>query len=236
MPVALWSLAEQRDRQRCWRAVALAACCALQGAILLAAMHGSRSAAPLGAGLIALARIVALNIALGGLLGLRLIVRVGASPLWGIDAVPVAVALGFVALALAAVRRGSAMLRKAALAATCLFAAALWQPQVHLVDPQWPVMTRPGGGMRYYFTPILVWLACLLSLTGARNGWLRYPALAALCLLPFGIVADWRVPYVAPGGFIASVHAFAAAPAGARGEFPVRPLGVPPMVLVKPPP
>lgn len=233
LPVAAWRWREDRDRQTAWRAAIVGACVVAQGGCLLATMHADRSAAPLGAAPATLARIVALQIFLGALLGTRLCRDLAGSPVWTLDAVPILLALAGGLISAMALRHGSPLLRKAACVAGALFAAALWHPQVSLAEPQWLTMTRPGAGQRYYFIPMLVWLGVLLTLAASEARARRWPALALLLLLPFGIAADWLPPRMAPTGFAAAARAFALAPPGTRAEFPVHPPGARPMVLVK---
>jgi len=233
LPVAAWTWVRQRTGQRFRRLAVVAGCCALQGACLIATMGATRSTAPLGAGVVRLARIVAAQIVLGPLLGTRIGRHLADSTAWGWSAVPVSIALAGLALAVVALWRGPSLLRMAAVASAGLFAAALAHPQVNLTEPQWLMMTHPGTGQRYYFVPMLVWIGVLLTLARAREQALRIPALALLLLAALGIAGDWNPPKMTATDFVAKARAFADAPPGARMEFPLHPPGVSPMVLVK---
>ncbi len=233
LPVALCYRALDRTAQRRRRLAMVAGCCAVQAACLLATMDATRSTAPLGATLLGFVRIVAVQIVLGPLLGTRIGRHLADSPVWAWSGVPTLIFLTALALIVFALWRGPVLLRMGALAAACLFGAALAHPQVNLTEPQWPLMANPGTGQRYYFVPMLAWLGVLLTLARAREPALRSAALALLLLAVVGIVGDWRPTKMAATDFVAKARAFADAPAGTRMEFPLHPPGVYPMVLVK---
>src|SRR5262249_39294139 len=57
---------------------------------------------------------------------------------------------------------------------------------------QWHLMQPPGITNRYWFFPMLAFLACLIwMVTGAEKRTARYAALLLLALLPIGIYRDW---------------------------------------------
>jgi hypothetical protein len=233
LPVAVVTGWRDGTGQRRWRSAALAGCALIQAVCLVATADGARSAAPLGASLAGLARIVAVQIMLGPLLGARLGRHLVDTGLWAWDAVPILLAGGGLLLAALALRRGSPLLRLAAFAASALFAAALASPQVRLDEPQWLAMTRPGAGQRYYLVPMLVWIGMLLTLAAAPQRAPRLLARGLLCAACIGIVGDWHPPKMGRTDFVDRARAFAVAPPGTRAEFPLHPPGASPMVLVK---
>jgi hypothetical protein len=120
-------------------------------------------------------------------------------------------------------------LRLFTLFAAEVMAAALRSSMVSFVGPQWPAVLGLVNA-RYYLLPMLAFLLC----TGwvalhARQRWLRGIAIAVLCLLPLGIVHNWRDfgrsdllnRYSAI--FPAEARRFEAAPPGTRMSFPIEP-------------
>jgi len=150
LPVAVWQFLESRSNAALVRVVILMACAGVQASLLIATMNADRLYTSLGVGVITLARILALQIILGASLGLHNMLWISKSWVWSIRAVPVAITLigGF--LCVIALRRGNALLQKSFVYATLMFAAALISPVISLTEPQWPLMTLPGAGTRYY--------------------------------------------------------------------------------------
>lgn len=222
-PVAAWLACTRRDRTSLWRAAAVFAAAAVQGACVLATI-GDRSPAVLGAGPRMLARIVSQQVVLGAILGQGNMPVLTAMDAWATDLLPLLAAAAAMLLAGAAVLRGSQALRLAALSATLLLAAALSHPQITADGPQWPPMQLPGIGQRYYYIPMLAWLAVLFSLAGSAVRWRRMAGTMLLGCMAVGLWSDWRIPPRAPTGFAAQARAFEAAPPGTRMGFRFHPL------------
>lgn len=91
-------------------------------------------------------------------------------------------------------------------------------------DP-WQGLTNPGGGQRYWYIPILVWIATLIWLAfRAPLRSLRPLALTALvCLLLVGIPTDWRIVPWPYQHFRAYALQFEQAPPGTTMHIPVNP-------------
>lgn len=222
-PVAAWMAHVRRDRASLLRAAAVLAAAAVQGA-LVAATIGERAPANLGAGPRLLARIVSEQVVLGAILGEGSMSALTALEAWETNVLPLLAAAAAAALAVAALVRGSQALRLAVLSATLLFAAALSHPQINFDGPQWPSMQIPGAGQRYYYVPMLAWLAVLFSLAGSGIWWRRTVGTVLLGYAAIGVWSDWRIVPHPPSGFAALARTFDAAPPGTEMAFPFPPL------------
>ncbi len=230
LPVALARRAAVRD----WRVWLLAATAFVQTAFLLSAPHGGRSLAPLGADIAGFARIIVLQVVIGAEAGYRTARVLLVAPVWRDAALPLAACAGAMVLAAVAFLRGSMLLRRFCVFAAIMLAAALMRPQVSLADAQWPILAIPPMGNRYFFFPMLAWLAVLLTLAGDRSRVLR--TAGVLLLLPvvfWAIPHDWRALDFPATGFAARARAFAAGPPGICMSFPILPPDAAPMMLSK---
>lgn len=91
--------------------------------------------------------------------------------------------------------------------------------------PQWYWLCLPGCGNRYYFLPMLAFLASLLWVASrkAGPGAIRYFAMALLLLLPVGIYQDWRHPAFRDLRFEAFAEKFNRVPSGTKVIIPINP-------------
>ena len=112
----------------------------------------------------------------------------------------------------------------AVLSGTLLFGAALLRPQISMTGAQWPLMQLPGLGQRYYYLPMLAWLAVLFAAAGSRAWGLRLVGAPLLLLAAFGVYSDWRMPSRAPTGFAEAMRRFEASPPGTTMSFEFHPL------------
>ncbi len=91
--------------------------------------------------------------------------------------------------------------------------------------PQWYWLCRPGCGNRYYFLPMLAFLASLFWVArhkaSARAP--RYFAVALLLLLPIGIYQDWRIPAFQDFRFQEFAKKFERVPSGTKVIIPINP-------------
>jgi hypothetical protein len=188
----------------------------IHGDFLIATAGLARSPAALGASGSILARIIVVQILLGGLLGIRVTSRTNLAPLNSDEAV-IAIVLGGSLLCAVVLWPGPSALRKAALFGGLMLAAALWGPQVSLTEPQWPLMTRPRTGQRYYLIPILVWTSVVLTFAADHNRKLRYLALPLVGLVFVGVATDWSYPRLRATDFSEKAQEFADASAPERG-------------------
>ncbi len=209
-------------------------CLQLASTVWLAQGASSRGVESLGAGPRMLARIISLQVVLGGLLGQANMEQVRSLAAWQDNLLPVGVALAAAALAAAALIRGRPALRLVLIACGSIFGASLLRPQVDPATPAWPLLQLPGVGQRYYYLPMLGWFAALFALTGARSVLARAAVACLLATAAFGVWSDFFMPPLAPTDFAERARAFEAAPAGTTMTFPIRPrMELGPMTLTK---
>jgi hypothetical protein len=227
-PIALWEAWPSHAARRAvlFRAGTVLACASIQACVLLFGHFEGRSEAPLGATPELLARILAYQVFIGALIGQRGVFWLERQPVLSMPIVAILVAVVGVSLWTLAVLRGPAILRQGTLLACLILLGALARPQVSMTAPQWPLLTVPGAGCRYWLVPMLAWIGALLALATAERGRSAGRAVAALILiLPMGIAGDWAFPDWIPTHFIAQARAFEAAPTGTRMILDARPKG-----------
>lgn len=228
---------ESRDRATLWRLACVVLTVAIQAPLALATMGHNRPHPPLGATPSLFAKILAIQVDLGLLLGDRITSQLMEQGLGAQTAVMVAIAAAGLAVIVFALWRGSALLRSFAIFVGLEIVAALCSPIVSLKDPSWPLLTQPGVGQRYFVYAMLLLAGSFFTLVGAGSGAgfrrMRLPALVLCLATMIGVAGDWHYPKMTPMDFAAAARKFAAAPAGTLVTFPVRPFGRPPMVLVK---
>jgi len=91
-------------------------------------------------------------------------------------------------------------------------------------QPQWEWMRFPGTANRYYFMPIVAFLAALLWTVDSGKAFaIRGLGIVLLMFLPFGIRRDWRYPAFADMHFREYASQFQEAPSGTRILIPINP-------------
>lgn len=233
LPIAIWQGVEDRNLRSWTRASILGGCVGLQATYLFGTMNGTRSSAPLGASVATFSRIVTGQIELGSIVGAHSMSILAGTRAWNIGALPLLGVVVGVILLMLALKHGSSLLRKAVLAGGLLLAAALLKPQVSATQPQWEVLTHVGAGNRYFFLPMLVWLAICFTLARHPARLVRWPVAGVLCLLPIGILGDLARHALPPSGFTAKAALFNRSPIGTTISFKVQPLTFPAMTLTK---
>ena len=89
---------------------------------------------------------------------------------------------------------------------------------------QWEMLQIPGIGVRYYFFPMLAFLAALFWIAEkSKTAILRYAAIGILFLLPIGVFRDWVYPPFADLHFQVFVDQFNRAAPGTMVTIPVNP-------------
>jgi hypothetical protein len=117
-------------------------------------------------------------------------------------------------------------LRLFILYAGAVLALALLNPLAGPPDhPQWYWLSQPGCGNRYYFLPMLAFLATLvwMAFCKVKPRALRWLSMALLLLLPIGIYQDWHYPPFLDLRFQQFAKTFEKAPSGARVMVPINP-------------
>ena len=135
-------------------------------------------------------------------------------------------AIAGLAILLYALRYAQTELRLFILFAYAVLALALAHPLAGAPDhPQWELLCVPGCGNRYYFLPMLAFLASLLWMAGRRAAprAFRCFAVALLLLLPIGIYRDWEYPPFIDLQFSEYAAQFEQAPAGTKIVIPINP-------------
>jgi hypothetical protein len=91
--------------------------------------------------------------------------------------------------------------------------------------PQWAWLCIPGRGNRYYFLPMLGFLASLfwMAMPVASTRVLRHFAVALLLLLPVGVFREWSHPPFEDFHFQKYAEQFESAPAGTKIAIPINP-------------
>jgi hypothetical protein len=168
----------------------------LQMTILL--FTDSRRPAPNGACLARLINIVGGQVYFSSILGVRTAIQLyfhsHLHSLFFIDSIALAIGLPFILYAL---RYAPTGLKLFHLFAGLVLAAALTHPIVNFAgnQQQWELLQVPGVGNRYYFFPMLAFLATLVWMAMDSNSKSKLPrvcAMAILVLLPVGIYRDWQ--------------------------------------------
>lgn len=212
-------------RRQGWSALSLALL--VPGALvvgLVALLSHGRQVAPNGATFSRFAAILGRQVFLSSLLGLNT-----QSWLLQLDDLPLVEVIATVvglAVLLYALRYGQTELRLFVLFAFAVLALGLVSPLAGPPDhPQWEHLCVPGCGNRYYFLPMLAFLASLLWIASRRASprALRYFAVALLLLLPIGIYQDWRYPPFQDLHFSQYAAQFEQAPAGTKIIIPINP-------------
>lgn len=91
-------------------------------------------------------------------------------------------------------------------------------------DNVWSLLTHKDAGQRYWLTPIFGWLATLTWLSfNAKLKAIKYVAIAALVLLPIGIVTNWTIAPYANTEFQTYGRRFDAGVPGETFQLPINP-------------
>jgi hypothetical protein len=224
---ALW----WKRRQK-WQAATLALLvpgALTQGITVLLHLHERQPESFNGACFTTFAAILGRQVFFSSLLGLNTAQAVHAHRLHFIE--EPAAALGLVVVLyvlLYALRHGPAELKLFILFASMVFAMALAHPLAGPVNyPQWALLRIPGCDNRYYFLPMLAFLASLVWVASraASPRSLRYITVALLLLLPIGIYQDWRYPPFVDYHFQEYANRFERAPSGTKVTIPINPPG-----------
>lgn len=226
-PVALWQWWSERDRWRLQILMFLTATSVVQGTIVLVFAKTARSAAPLGASLGNLLRIVGGQVLTASLFGMHEYARISSLPQWHGLVLPLLVVVAGGVVVAHAARTGPPILRGLIVYAGLVLTAALMLPLVSMTQPQWPLMAVAGEGNRYYFIPMLAWTSSLLyCLTSNRAHMLRWVATVLLSiLLIVGIPRDWAYPAYAPLYWNKYASEVQSARPGSTVSIPINPPG-----------
>ena len=196
----------------------------IQGMALSA---GTRVARPLGATWHQFVRITGHQVFLSALFGNRGFWLPDPQPGWYSAVLLLALVLG-TATMIYAVVRGPLQLKLFVLFSALVLAASLKWP---LAD--WQVLHQPGAAGRYWFFPMMGFLASVFWMVFNRavSGKAKAAAVLVLLAMPIGIVRDWRYPSLPDLHFPQYAAQFSALPRGSRFAIPINPGWT--MVLIK---
>ena len=130
------------------------------------------------------------------------------------------------ALLLYTLRYGPTELRLLILFAFAVLALCLARPLAGPPDqPQWFWLCEPGCGNRYYFLPMVAFLASLLWAASRKASprLLRSCAIVILLMLPIGIYQDWSYTPFRNFHFQEYAAQFERAPSGTKFAIPINP-------------
>lgn len=209
-------------------------CCSLvQGTSLALTAVQARSPIPLGAGVVAFARVFANQVELGLVFGSNAVSGFVRSGVLQSGLAATLMAGSGLALCLAAAWRGPRVFRMFALFGALVLAASLASPVITPGIPAWELLARPGAGQRYFLIPMLVLSAAGVVLAGDRLPVLRAAGMSLCLAVLIGVAGDWSYPRMQATDFNSLARRFATSPAGTEAAFPLYPPGVDPMTLTK---
>jgi len=169
-----------------------------------------------------LVQILAKQVFLAALLGRRTIAGVSFDSGWGWIAAILAVCVG-ISIEIYVLLKAPLMWKAFILFSFCILGVSLAFPMTK--SPQWPALLA-SGGVRYWFFPMLAFIASLVWMLQERNpAVLRGTALVLLLVMGFGIVQDWGHPRPVDFDFPAWVRKFSEQPPGTRLFIPINPAG-----------
>lgn len=183
----------------------------------------ARQTAPIGATLVRLTSILGRQILLPSLLGLGTSYRfLGNGPLSIVEMI--ATLLGLILWSYA-LRYAPLELKLFILFGLAVFGLCLTRPLAGPMSrPQWAWLCVPGIGNRYYFLPMLGFLATLLwTALNSSHRKFRYLGVALLVFSPIGIYQDWRYPKFQNLNFKEYAVEFEHAPPGTKMTIPINP-------------
>src|SRR5581483_9341337 len=107
-----------------------------------------------------------------------------------------------------------------------LLVAALIFPMASMNTPQWYVLHLSTSGLRYWFIPMLVFVATLVWSAAHNNpSALRITARVILALMVIGVVRDWRYPALVDLNFPQYASSFEQSAPGTNFRIPLNPPG-----------
>lgn len=188
--------------------------------------NAQRVAAPNGANLTRFIHIIARQIFLSSLLGVKTEFHIFMRVPFAFE---VLITIAGLSAVLYAVWQGPFELKLFILFVSVVFAAALAKPLATLVGLQWEVLGLPGAANRYFFLPTIAFLVVLLwtatDSSIARRPIVRATAVLILLLLATGIRLDWRHSPFVDLHFRTYARTFETAAPGTHITIPINPAG-----------
>jgi hypothetical protein len=216
-----WS--ESRNRQRMTLFLISGFGALIQGlAILITSgeervAHAMRAATPA-----LLIQILAKQVFLAALVGRRTLAGLSfeSGPGWTIAVTAVCVGIAIECYVLL---KAPPVWKAFILFAFCMLSASLAFPMTK--SPQWPALLA-SGGIRYWFFPMLAFMASVVWMLHGRNPPIvRATSLALLLVMLYGIVQDWGQPRPVDFHFSDYARKFSEIPPGSTLFIPINPAG-----------
>jgi hypothetical protein len=219
------------DRESGWRLtlmVVVVACAAIQAFSVIGTGATTRPHPPLGATPHSFMAVVAGNVFSAAVVGLKNYMKIFYLAWWEPHSLALRTTflVGFGAVAYAAIR-GPVELRLFTLFAWLVLLASMLTPVLTLTGDQWPLLSHPGAGNRYYLLPMLSFLASVVWIA-LKPGpvLLRAPAAALLlATLLVGVPSDWRYQRYTDYDPAHYARVLDSTPAGGRVVIPINPPG-----------
>jgi hypothetical protein len=220
---AILYLSEPRNRQRMTLFLISGLGALIQGlAVLITGGEERVAQAVRGATPELLIQILAKQVFLAALVGRRTLAGFSFESQSGWIIAVFAVCVG-IAIECYALLKAPPVLKAFTLFSFCILAVSLAFPMTK--SPQWPALLA-SGGVRYWFFPMLAFMASVVWMLHGRNpAIVRATALALLLVMGYGIVQDWGHPRPVDFHFSDYVQKFSELPPGSTLFIPINPAG-----------
>jgi hypothetical protein len=227
IPVTAVLCWKRKDKRSIVALAALVPGAILQTLIIL--FSGSRPASTNGATIERLTGILGGQVFLSSILGLRTFIQLYFAHVHFLFLIQVVALVVGLAILLYAVLYGPLELKLFLLYAAITLSVALIRPYAILRGnyEQWQLMQTPGITNRYWFFPMLAFLASLIWMVSGSihtRKAARYTALAVLALLPIGVYRDWHYRPFMDLGFREFAADFERAAPGTKITIPINPV------------
>jgi hypothetical protein len=169
-----------------------------------------------------LVQILAKQIFLAALVGKRTLAGLSFDSGMGWIVAILAVCIG-IAIEAYALLKAPPIVKALIVFSLCLLVVSLAFPMTK--SPQWPALLA-AGGVRYWFSPMLAFVASLVWMLHGRNpAIVRGAAMALLLVMVFGIIQDWGHPRLVDFRFPDYVRKLSDQPSGTTLFVPINPAG-----------
>lgn len=211
---------------------------AVQTISLLLTAGDTRTPMALGATVSLFVKIVTMQVAVGSLIGTGGLHQLQAilhnAPL--LDIIVQVGVFGFLLyLGYQVFTKAPTAVKQFALFGLFVLSAALVSPGASRTIAQWEVLAIPGAGNRYWFIPMLAFLATLLWWMSriAYKKWRIALYVSFFCVFSLGIVYDWRYPAWQDLSYAEHIEIFQHLESGSRYTVPIQPSQDWGMTLIK---
>jgi hypothetical protein len=220
---AVYFILHKRDRWRFSLLMIAGIGTVIQGVSILAAGASERRVFEVRAATTELLiQILAKQVFLAELVGRRTLARISFDSGWGWIIAVTCVIVG-AAVELYVLIRAPLPWKAFVVFSICILAVSLAFPMTF--SPQWPTLLA-SGGIRYWFFPMLAFMASIVWMLSSRNpAPVRETAAVLLVVMVFGMIQDWGHPRPADLDFPTYARMFSELPAGNTFVIPINPVG-----------